>query len=80
MGAEFTAPEGHVVAARSPDDANRVFGPALYAVVTDTLEQAEAAVRDLVPAGTTVEVGGGVLTEETTERLALVPGEAKQIG
>lgn len=76
----FKAPEGHVVAAKSPDGANSGFGAALFAVVTDTLEQAESAVRDLVPPGTIIEAAGAPIADKTVERLELVPGEAKQIG
>lgn len=74
------APEGHVVAATRPEDENSIVGPALYAVVADTHEQAEAVVRDLVTPDTLVEIAGGLLNPETVERLALVPGQAKQIG
>jgi hypothetical protein len=80
MSVDAKAPEGHVVAATSPFDATCLLGPALYAVVTDTREHAEAAVRVLVSPQTIVEAAGGPLNPETVARLALVVGEVKQIG
>jgi hypothetical protein len=80
MSDDVKSPEGHVVAATLPLSDNSVVGPALFAVVADTREQAEEAVRILVSPNAIVEAAGGALTAETIERLALVPGEAKQIG
>ncbi len=80
MGDEGPGVEAHVVVANAPDAAHNVLGPSLYAVIADTPEEAEAAVQDITPPDTLVEVTGGPLKSETVERLALVPGEAKQIG
>ena len=80
MGDAPKGPDGHVVVATAPELEGGVLGPALYAVVADTPEQAEAAVQDVTPPDTLVEATGGTLKPETVARLALVPGEAKQIG
>ena len=80
MGEDIRTPEAHVVVANTPDKDGSIVGPALYAVVTHTPEQAEAAVQEVVSPESTVEVTGGPLKPETAERLALVPGQAKQIG
>ena len=80
MSVDAKAPEGHVVAVTSPFDASCILGPALYAIVTDTREHAVDAVRILAAPQTIVEAAGGPLNPETVARLALVLGEAKQIG
>ena len=79
MGDEASGPEAHVVVANVPDPAHSV-GASLFAVIADTPQEAEAAVQDVTPPNTLVEVTGGPLKSETVEGLALVPGEAKQIG
>jgi hypothetical protein len=57
-----------------------IIGSTLYAVIADTPEQAEAAVEAVAPPDSIVVVTGGPLKPETVERLALVPGEPKEIG
>jgi hypothetical protein len=80
MGDDVKTPEAHVVVAQAPDAAGGLVGPALYAVVADTPEEAEAAVQDVTPPDTIIAATGGPLKQETVERLALQPGLAKQIG
>ena len=71
--------EAHVVVAAASDDPTGI-GPKLFAVISETPEQAEAAVQAVVPPGEIVTATGGPLKPETVERLEIVAGEAKQIG
>lgn len=80
MDGELKAREAHLVVATAPGAEGGVVGPALYAVVADSPEEAEAAVQDVTPPDSIVASAGGPLKQETAERLALEPGVAKQIG
>lgn len=79
--ADETGPtEAHVVVVKAPESEASLVGTTLYAVLAETPEAAQAAVQDVAAPETTVETTGGPLKPETVERLALVPGEPKQIG
>jgi Xaa-Pro aminopeptidase len=52
---------------------------ALWAVVTDTPEQAVRAVRDRVSPGSEVDGVVGKLSSETTKKLGLPPGQARHL-
>ena len=80
MADETVATDAHVVVASGPLAEDSVIGSALYAVVADTPGQAIAAVLHIAPPEATVVATGRPLKPETAERLALVPGEVKQIG
>ena len=80
MNDKSKAPEAHVVVAKAPDGEKPSIGSSLYAVLADTPEQAEAAVEAVAPPDSIVVATGGPLKRETVERLALIPGEAKEIG
>lgn len=80
MVVEPAVTEAHVVVATVPITEGTVVGPTLYAVIADTAAQAEAAVQAVAAPDAVVAATGGPLNSETVERLALVPGEAKQIG
>jgi hypothetical protein len=60
-------------------DATRATGrtTAFYAVLSDTREQALAAIREAAQPGDYVELTEGRLTPETAEALGLVAGVAK---
>jgi hypothetical protein len=80
MGEKTKRPGAHVVVAKVPAGTRPIIGSILYAVIADTPEQAETAVEAVAPADSVVVVTGGPLKPETAERLALVPGEPKEIG